>query len=147
MKTMKMEVPADLRFVPGVRNGIARMACNFGFNDCEAYQIETIVDEICNNAIEYGSKNKEAVIKIECKFDKEKIEMIVKDSGNNKFNVEETFNRNIELMKQEQDEDSVLLRRGRGLIIVKNLADKLNIRVGSKGTTVKIVKKKTCEEK
>ncbi|MCM8790051.1 MAG: ATP-binding protein, partial [Candidatus Omnitrophica bacterium] len=67
MKEIKMELPADYNFVPGIRNCLTHFAYNFGFNDREAYHIQTIVDEICNNAIEHGSKGKNAKIFITCR--------------------------------------------------------------------------------
>lgn len=135
MKEIKMVLPADFNFVPGIRACLAHFAYNFGFNDKEAYHIQTIVDEICNNAIEHGSKGKDAKIFITCRFKKSEIELLVKDNDGLRFNVKDVFRRNLELLETDP------YRRGKGLIIVQRLVNKLDIRVGKNGTTVKIIKK------
>lgn len=141
MKILKMEITPDFGFVPGIRSCIARVAYGFGFDDREVYQIETVVDEVCNNAIEHGTKG-DKKIKIECKFSNRQIEFIVKDSGGKGFNAEEIFEHNLNLLKKDlMGELSALVRRGRGLIIVQKLVDKLNIKTGKDGTTVRIIKK------
>ncbi len=144
MVAIKMELPASLFFIPGVRVCIARIAYNFGFNDRESYHIETIVDEVCNNAIEYGGRGKNPKITLTCKFQKGVMEMIVKDSGGNKFNVEDVFRRNIKMLQNEISRNALEQPlRGRGLIIVQKLVDKLAIKTAKSGTTVRIIKKTT----
>ena len=89
MHEIKITMSAYFGFVPGIRTGIWRVAVNFGFNDKEVYEIETVIDEICNNAIEHGSKGKDNKVSLVCKFDKRFIEISIKDSGSPEFNVEE----------------------------------------------------------
>lgn len=142
MAEIKMVIPSDFNFVPGVRICISRIAYNFGFNDRESYHIETIVDEICNNAIEHDGIGKDSNIILICKFQKGKMELIVKDGGGREFNVKEVFQRNIKLLQEQISKDTLMQpRRGRGLIIVQKLVDKLDIKVAKSGTTVRIVKK------
>lgn len=143
MGNIKMEIPANFTYIPGVRTCISRIAFNFGFDDRESYQIETIVDEICNNAIEHGSKKKDAKIKLDCRFDRDQMELIVTDTGNRRFNVEQIFMHNIKRLQEEISKglaDSP--HRGRGLIIVQKLVDKLDIKTTRNGTIVKILKRK-----
>ncbi|MDD5654688.1 MAG: ATP-binding protein [Candidatus Omnitrophota bacterium] len=143
MGGLKMEMPANFTYIPGVRACISRIAFNFGFDDRESYQIETIVDEICNNAIEHGSKKKDTKIRLECKFEQDQMELVVTDTGNRKFNVEQVFMHNIKRLQEEISKglaDSP--HRGRGLIIVQKLVDKLDIKTTRNGTTVKILKRR-----
>ncbi len=142
MEEIKMEIPPDYVFVPGVRTCIARIAYNFGFDDRESYQIETVVDEICINAIEHGSKGKDKKVKIGCSFDKGKIELIVRDSGGREFNAKKVFQRNRKFLQEELSKGIIgTARRGKGLIIVQKLVDRLGIKTDKNGTTVRIIKK------
>lgn len=144
MNWLKMEMSPNFSFVPGIRSCISRTAYNFGFDDREAYHIEIVIDEICNNAIEYGSKRKNGKIKLECKFSKNMMEFIIKDFGGKEFNVEETLQKGFDLLKEEVvKSDALIPRRGRGLIIVKKLVDKLDIKTGKNGTQIRIIKKKS----
>lgn len=143
MNTIKVSFPANFQVVPGIRSLVARIAFTFGFEEKESYQIETIVDELCNNAIEHGSADNQAVIELECEFDKEKIAVMVKDSGGKAlFNPEQILTEQFQLLEKEKSNISLFERRGRGLVIVKKLSDELDITVGEKGTQVKVVKKR-----
>jgi len=142
MQEFKFEFPANLEFVPIIRVALQNIAFIFGFNDKEAYEIEFVVDEICNNAIEHGSKGKDKTITMECKFDKQYVEIMVKDSGSPQFKVDEILKEGWRLMEEEAEKQTLnIFRRKRGLIIVQKYADKLDITSNPNGTIVKIVKK------
>jgi anti-sigma regulatory factor (Ser/Thr protein kinase) len=150
MQEITFEMPAYMGFVPGVRTAMSRIAGTIGFNDKEMYEIETVTDEICTNAIEHGSKGTGKHITVECKFDKQYIEIIVKDSGSPKFNVEKVFEEGQRLMEEEAAKPILdTIRRQRGLMIVKSYVDALDITSHPHGTIVKMVKKsnnKTSQE-
>jgi anti-sigma regulatory factor (Ser/Thr protein kinase) len=142
MQEITFEMPAHMEFVSGVRTAMSRIAGTIGFNDKEMYQIETATDEICTNAIEHGSKGKDKHITVECKFEKQYMEIIVKDSGSPKFNVEEVFEEGQRLMEEEAAKPILdTIRRQRGLMIVKSYVDALHITSHPHGTIVKMVKK------
>ena len=142
MQEIKITMSAYFGFVPGIRTGIGRVAVNFGFNDKEVYEIETVIDEICNNAIEHGSKGKDNTVNLECKFDTRFIEITVKDSGSPKFKVEEILKEGQRLMEEEAQKPILdTIRRKRGLMIVKKYVDKMDIQTDSDGTVVSMVKK------
>ena len=142
MQEIKITMSAYFGFVPGIRTGIGRVAVNFGFNDKEVYEIETVIDEICNNAIEHGSKGKNNTVNLEIKFDKKYIEINVKDSGSPDFNVQEVLEEGERLMEEEAQKPILdTIRRKRGLMIVKKYVDKMDIKTNSDGTFVSMVKK------
>jgi anti-sigma regulatory factor (Ser/Thr protein kinase) len=142
MQEFRFEMPANLEFVPVIRVALQNIAFIFGFSDKEAYEIEFVVDEICNNAIEHGSKGKDKTITMECKFDKQYIEIIVKDSGSPHFNVDEILKEGRRLMEEESEKQTLnIFRRKRGLIIVQKYVDKMDITSDPNGTIVKMVKK------
>ncbi len=142
MQEIKITMSAYFGFVPGIRTGIGRVAVNFGFNDKEVYEIETVIDEICNNAIEHGSKGKNNTVNLEIKFDKRFIEINVKDSGSPQFNVEEVLKEGERLMKEEAQKPILdTIRRQRGLMIVKKYVDEMDIKTNTDGTVVSMVKR------
>lgn len=52
-----ISVPTDAYFLSGIRDFTFSLAKNLtGFDDQWAYRCQAVVDELCNNAIEYGSK-------------------------------------------------------------------------------------------
>jgi anti-sigma regulatory factor (Ser/Thr protein kinase) len=142
MKEISIRMSAYLGFIPGVRCAIGRIAYNFGFDDRESYEIETIIDEICTNAIEHGSKGRHEDIVVDCKFDKNAVEINIRDSGSPSFKVYEVLTECERLMKEEAEKTRLdTIRRGRGLMIVKNFVDKFDISSDTHGTSVHILKK------
>lgn len=142
MEEISIEMSGTLRFVPGIRTAIGRIAFEFGFNDKEVYEIETIVDELCNNAIEHGSKGNTTNITVHCKFENLLLEMTVRDSGSPEFDVQKMLQRSIKLMEEEVAKPKLdVIRRQRGLFIIQHFADKLDIRSSPNETVARILKK------
>jgi anti-sigma regulatory factor (Ser/Thr protein kinase) len=137
----RFEIPAYIEFVPMIRANIENIAYLFSFNDKDAYGLKLAVDEICNNAIEHGSKGEDKKIIIECQFDNKVATIIVKDSGSPEFNVEEVLREGQKLMEEEAMKTKLdTIRRKRGLIIVQQYVDTLDIISNPYGTRVKMVK-------
>lgn len=142
-KTIRIEIPADTSIVSGLRSFIARLARRVGFDDYEGFQIEALVDELCSNAIEHGTRDGNGMGKIEvaCFLRKGQIELIISDKGDKEFNIGKVFARNRRRIEKGWS-DEELMCRGRGLIIVQALADELKIEtLPKKGTRVKVVKR------
>jgi anti-sigma regulatory factor (Ser/Thr protein kinase) len=142
MLEVKFKIPAYLGFVPIIRNAIESIAYLFSFSDKDAYELKLAFDEICNNAIEHGSKGEDKDISIECQFDNKIATITVKDSGSPEFNVEEVLKEGQRLMEEEAAKPKLdTVRRKRGLMIVKKFVDTLDITSNPNGTVVKMVKK------
>ena len=143
MEHITFSIPAQLGFIPGIRTALGRISYNFGFNDKDAYEIETVIDEICNNAILHGSHGEDERIIVECGFDTKIIEIMVKDGGSSVFNVEKVLDNSKQLMEDDTERKiNILLEKGGGLglIIVQKYVDKVEITSQPDGTVVKIVK-------
>ena len=141
MIEVKFEIPAFVGFVPIIRTAIENIAYLFSFNDKDAYELKLAVDEICNNAIEHGSKGEDKKITIECQFDNKVATITIKDSGSPEFNVEEVLREGQKLMEEEAAKPKLdTIRRKRGLIIVQKFVDTLDIISNPYGTIVKMVK-------
>lgn len=140
MNKISISIPADFAFIPGVRLCIALICSSFGFNEHEEYQIQTVIDELCNNAIEHGSKSPEELVHIYTEVKEGEMSVTIQDAGNKNFNVESAFALLKERRQKGWDEEE-MVDRGRGLFIVQNLTDTLDIQTGEKGTLVKVTKK------
>lgn len=95
------------------------------------YNIMIAVTEAVNNAINHGNKldpNKEVIFKAEAEDDKVIIE--VKDEG-------EGFDPNA--VDDCLDPGNLLKESGRGVFIIRELMDEVNIVSSDKGTTIKMV--------
>ncbi|MEW6585429.1 MAG: ATP-binding protein [Nitrospirota bacterium] len=144
MEEIRIEMSGNLYFVPVIRAAIGRIACGFGFSDKEVYEIETVFDELCNNAIEHGSKGDNETVSVECKFDDPALEMTIRDSGSPGFDVPLVLEHSRRLMEEELAKSKLdVIRRQRGLLIVQHFVDKLEIISSPNGTAAKIIKKRS----
>lgn len=143
VETMKVSFPGSLDYVPGIRDLICYIAKMRGFSEKEAYRIQTIVDEVCNNAIEHGSKNSDEPIMVVCTVDDEKIDLTIEDRGSDKASAEGLKKAVAKVQFTEQGKVNVQ-KRGRGLPIVAMLSDMVEIDTRSTpGTKIHIVKFKS----
>ncbi len=123
-ETLKIEFPCIFDYVPIIRRLVSTIAIAHKFNKKDAYRIETLIDEICNNAIEYGSKVVNSLITLECEFTSQGLNFTVTDNGGDKKHcdrLKQSFKEAI------QNKKHISYKRGRGLRMVQMLADELNI--------------------
>lgn len=128
--------PPELFFVPPVRQMVRRLARQKGYNNKDAFRIETIVDEICNNAVEHGDHSEKREIKVTVLINKKKIELkITNVSDPQKIDSLRKFSEYL-----SQPEPSFDNMRGRGLVLVKMLSNDFQIDNSSNGTSVHVTK-------
>jgi anti-anti-sigma factor len=136
---LRISFPPQLAIVPAVRNFVSRVMVNKGYSDRDSFRIETIVDEICNNAVQYGSPERKDNIKLRIKVDWGKVEL---DAENVTSRDEK------DKLKKHMDglKDNIPFQgeatRGRGLALVKMLASELNAEITNTGTMVHVTKLK-----
>jgi anti-sigma regulatory factor (Ser/Thr protein kinase) len=133
-QVVKVTMPPKLQSVPAVRRFIAGIAKQKGYTSRDAFRIETIVDEVANNAIEHGDAS-QPEIAIELRIDRKKFELLVRnktlmDKANQLKYV-------IESNKEKSGSDD---SRGRGLALVKLISNSINVSIDKSGTEVKITK-------
>ena len=136
---IRLSFPPQLAIVPAVRNFVSRVMVNKGYNDRDSFRIETIVDEICNNAVQYGSPSGHDNVSLRIKVDWERIELDAENvSDPEKKDQLRVHLHNLDNKVQVKGESM----RGRGLALVKMLASELTADVTDKGTTVHVTKLK-----
>jgi anti-anti-sigma factor len=133
-----LSFPPELRFVPAVRQLASRLATQKGYGRRDAFRIETIVDEICNNAIEHAPTGSRESVAMHITIDRRKIGIdVVNTSDPAKLKSLKTFIDPQAKPVQHQGDDD---RRGRGLALVKLLSNELNIDFSEQGTSVHATK-------
>ncbi len=130
-----LSFPPELTIIPPVRQLVSRIARQKGYGERDSFRIETIVDEVCNNAVEHGVPDKMKDIELFVKIDRKKIEIeVVNISDPKKINSLKAISKSILGTNEKR------LERGRGLSLVKMLSNDLAIDFSGKGTTVHITK-------
>lgn len=135
-------LPTQAYFLSGIRDFTLNLIKNMtDFSEQWAFRFQSIVDELCNNAIEHGSRPGE---KIEIIFEtkgSEYIQIIVKDTGTSEKPLKAAQIRD---MVQERKQQNIVngLIRGRGLSkIVSEWTDELEFTDNEKGGISVRVKK------
>lgn len=113
---------ADYKHILPLRDLVYQTALQEGFSKEKAEHLKSVVDELCANAIQHGSKEGNKIV-LQVIGDKKTIKIICQDEGRgNKLKakeIEKIIRRNVSLAS----------KRGRGLsLIVKSFVDELTIR-------------------
>jgi len=124
--TITIILPTNAYFISGIRDFTLNLIKNITeFNEQWAFRFQSIVDELCNNAIEYGSSTGENITLKFINNSKKSIEIIVEDTGTgkNKTTAEELT----ALVKERSNPNYIHTGiRGRGLSkIVAQWTDEL----------------------
>lgn len=120
-------IASSLYFQSGIRDFTLEMARNLtGLNDQWAHRFQTIVDEMCNNAIEHGSNPGDEIALTFHLKPGEYLEVVVEDQGSGEHKITAAdLARLVEEKKQAKETDIHSLR-GRGLArIVTRWTDEL----------------------
>ncbi|MFP4416326.1 MAG: ATP-binding protein [Fibrobacterota bacterium] len=135
---LSLTFPSQLKFVPPVRQLISRLARQKGYNNRDSFRIETIVDEVCNNAVEHGVQNPSAEIHVHVTIDRRKIKVkVVNTCDQSKAQALKELSKSLFKPKKSRDE-----KRGRGLRLIKMLSNDFTIEYSDGGTSVHVTKLK-----
>ena len=146
-QSIRVRFPSNIGYVSPVRNLISELLQVRDYSRKFAYRSEVIVDEVCSNAIQYGSKKENSTVDLACLISGEKFEIHVQDQGGSKSDVErlkeavesENINLNEEVTKIKK-----LARGGFGLEIVRMLSEEVELKIGENNmTTLRVVRNKS----
>lgn len=133
-QVVTLTMPPKLQAVPAVRRFISGIARQKGYTARDSFRIETIVDEIANNAIEHGDAT-QGEVAIELRIDRKKFELLVRNK---------TLMDKAEQLRQvigaNREQSGGNEARGRGLALVKLISNSINVSIDKSGTEVKITK-------
>lgn len=140
---ISITLPTNAYFLSGIRDFTLTMTKNMtGFSDQWAFRFQSVVDELCNNAIEHGSAPGKEVIITFIGVPNESLEISVEDTGTgpNKFTADEM--RAIFKEQYQKVQTQFLGLRGRGLAkIVAEWTDEITFTDREGGGLIVRVKK------
>jgi len=133
--TFSLTFPANFDYIPAIRKYVSDVLEVFHFTQKFAFRSEIVIDEVCHNAILYGSQSMDAVISIACCVYSDRLEIKVNDEGGNCVDVQN--------LKSVLDASSSEPAKGLGLKIVKLLSEDIKVSIGEhNSTSVQIMRKK-----
>jgi len=129
-KYERMSIVSTTENAVSVAEFFGSLARERSISGMEPFELMMVVDEILMNAIEHGNKfDASKQVTIDYAYNDYKLEMIVKDEGEG-FKVNGVF--------ATHDKLSLYDKRGRGILIIKNLVDRLEY--NKEGNEVRVVK-------
>lgn len=82
---IRIQIPTQAYFLSGIRDFVVNLTKNLtGFSNQWAFRFQAVVDELCNNAIEHGSKSGDFIKVVLISTKNKSLEVIVEDTGSGK---------------------------------------------------------------
>lgn len=136
-ETMSLVFPSSLKLVPPIRQLASRLAKQKGYSGRDAFRIETIVDEVCNNAVEHGMNGQDLDVSMVIRIDKDKIEVDVTNvSDPQKVSALKALLKPAASAVHIGDDQ----KRGRGLALIRMLSNDMAVDITENGTSVRVTK-------
>jgi len=136
-------IPTNAYFMSGVRDFTMTIVRNMtGFSERWAYRFQSVVDELCNNAIEFGSASGKDIRVTFVSVKGKRIEVYVEDTGTGPLKKTASDMMGWVAERRNIDPTKITSIRGRGLAqIVANWTDTLEFRDNPNGgLTVHVIK-------
>lgn len=125
-------IPSNAKFLTDVDEFIEGQLRDWGTVDSVIADIAISVSELVNNAIVHGNKaSPDGVVMVSIRRSGDTVTIDVADEGGG-FNPAE--------IDDPLKDENLLKEVGRGIFIVESLMDKVDVRVGDRGTTISISK-------
>lgn len=136
--TVSISLPSLMFYVPLFREFVADVLMRSGFTERFAYRTEIIVDELCTNAIRYGSRDSTSRIEVKLTWSDDHIDLSVIDEGGSEENISSL--RKIIDSPKPKNVDTIP-HSNLGLEIVKMLSENIEVSVDEDNiTSVHIVR-------
>lgn len=134
---VKLSFPPKIGLVPAIRRFVSGIMTQKGYLGRDTFRVKTIVDELCNNAVEYGSKNEADNITLRLRIDREKVEIDAENVSDPEIRDRlKAFMSNISCEVPQNGE----FKRGRGLALVKLLSSDFSADITDTGTIIHATK-------
>ncbi|MFC1655307.1 ATP-binding protein [Patescibacteria group bacterium] len=142
-------LPTTAYFMSGIRDFTLSLIRNTtDFSEQWAYRFQSVVDELCNNAIEHGSQPGEEIKIIFINNPSDSIEFIVEDTGTGGKDGKKAAEIAALVEKSSTNDVPLTQLRGRGLSkIVKEWTDELEFKDKPEGGLIVRVKKTLTDAK
>jgi anti-sigma regulatory factor (Ser/Thr protein kinase) len=130
---LAISFPGELEYIPLVRKMISEVLRVLQFSEKFTFRSEFIIDELCNNAVIYGSGTDRSTVEIQCNVFGDRVEFTIKDRGGS--------SENIKRLRQAIAEEP--MGKGGGLELVRMLAEKVECTIDERNVTqIHVVRKR-----
>lgn len=107
------------------------------YSQMKICDIETAIDELCNNAIEHGSSGENSNIYLILTINDDCIEILVRDGGKYKKTISWLQSGRLEEVKKNMSPEG---ERGHGIFLAQAFSDRMDMKENSfGGTDVRVV--------
>ena len=137
----KLKFPSNADYIPPIRKFVSEVLQVQHFNPKFSFRSEVIVDEICYNAVMYGSHSMEATVDLLCSVFPDRVEFQINDEGGSHEHMERL--KKVIEKRDEVETDNVHSKsnKGLGLEIVRMLSAKVNLKIKKDNvTSIQVVK-------
>jgi anti-sigma regulatory factor (Ser/Thr protein kinase) len=142
--TFKVKFPSDLDYIAPIRKFAAEILQTQQFGPKFSFRSEVIVDEICHNAVLYGSQTMDASVDFACTIYSDRAEFQINDQGGSVDNLKKLkdcienreghFEKELEHFKSE---------KGLGIEIVRMLSAEVDLKIDADNvTSIRVVRKR-----
>jgi anti-sigma regulatory factor (Ser/Thr protein kinase) len=145
--TFKIRIPSDMDYIAPVRKFVSELLQIQHFNSKFSFRSEIIVDEICHNAVLYGSKTIDATIDLVCTICSDSVEFHINDQGGTNDDIKR-LKMVIENKEEKTEKEIETLResKGLGLEIVRMLSNEVDLKIDKDNmTSIHIVRKREAD--
>ena len=133
---VEIRFPSKMLYVAPIRAFVTKLAQRLDFDSTRVEDIELAVDEVCNNAVEHGSKISDTCIYVSVSYDQQRLEILVQDSGV----AGDTHWLSSGRLREVRDAMSPESERGHGIFLMESIADEVSFRANEmRGTDVHLV--------
>lgn len=130
---LRIVFPNDFSYVRGVRRRCMDFVAERINDEHTLFQLEILIDEVANNAIEHGSSVlKHSPVTIEVSRDGEDISVRVEDKGrgcSSESELGSDFSEEEIVRRREIFDELGQIRRGRGLLLVRELSKDFDLKL------------------
>jgi anti-sigma regulatory factor (Ser/Thr protein kinase) len=139
--TFKLKFPSNADYIPPIRKFVSDVLLVQRFNPKFSFRSEVIVDEICYNAVMYGSHSMDATVDLICSVFSDRVEFQINDEGGSREHMERLKKVIEKCDDPDMETEHSRSMKGLGLEIVRMLSAKINLRVKKDNvTSIHIVK-------
>lgn len=129
---IRLKIPSDYIYISPIRAFIKQLAQRLEFPQMKVEDIELTVDEICNNAIEHGSRGFNSDILLVLTLDDDCLEILVRDKGKDKEAISWLHSGRLEEVERQMSPKD---ERGHGIFLARALSDRMDMTLNAHGGT------------
>ncbi|HIE29285.1 TPA: ATP-binding protein [Candidatus Poribacteria bacterium] len=134
---IRLKIPSNYIYISPIRAFVKQLAQRLGFTQIRVEDIELTVDELCNNAIEHGSRGINSDFLLVLTLNDDCLEILVRDKGKDEEEANWLQSGRLEEVERQMSPKG---ERGHGIFLARILSDRIEMNSNAHGgTDVRIV--------